>query len=116
MDFYDNMGRPVAYTDDNGHIFMFEGQPVAYLHGNSVYSFRGQHLGWFSDGWIRDERGACVLFSGAASGGPLRPLKQLKPLKGLRQLMPLKGLRQLAPLRPLNSLGWSQILGTQFFA
>ena len=31
MVFYDNHGRPTAYTEDDVHIYLFTGEPVAYL-------------------------------------------------------------------------------------
>jgi hypothetical protein len=115
LDFYDVKGAPVAYSDDGEHIYTFSGRPVAYLHDGSVYSFAGTHLGRFANGLVRDNDGNAVFFSEGASGGPLKPLRQLKPLKGLKQLMPLKGLRGLRPLKPLDSLSWSGLSGEHFF-
>lgn len=117
MVFYDNHGRPTAYTEDDEHIYLFTGEPVAYLHTDAVYSYSGKQLGWFRDGWIRDLNGNCVFFTENTTGsGPLKPLKQLKPLKSLKRLKPLKALRELKRLRPLNRLSWSKLSGKQFFA
>lgn len=117
MVFYDCHGRPTAYTEDGTHIYLFTGEPVAYFDGDAVYGFNGKHLGWFSDGWIRDLHGCCVFYSENATGsGPLKPLKQLCPLKGLKQFRPLKSLRELRHLRPFDSLSWSPQSGKQFFA
>jgi hypothetical protein len=113
--FYDQAGSPVAYTDDGKHIFLFSGQPVAYLHRDSVYSFDGQHLGWVRNGWIYDHNGCGVFFSDDSSGGPLKPFKQFKPFKSFKMLMPLKALRQLPPLKPLWSIYWSDIPVQKFF-
>ena len=116
MVFYDNHGRPTAYTEDDIHIYLFTGEPVAYLHEDAVYGYNGRQFGWFQDGWIRDLNGNCVFFTENTTGsGPLKPLKQLKPLKSLKQLRPLKALRELKRLRPLNRLSWSQLSGKQFF-
>ena len=112
---YDSRGVPVAYSDDDEHIYTFPGQPVAYVHGDSVWSYAGAHLGRFDTGWLRDNAGNAAFFTEHATGGPLRPLKALKPLKGLRALKPLKGLRQLRPLAPLPTLSWSPLSGEMFF-
>ena len=96
-------------------MFTFPGVPVGYLSNGSVYSFSGAHLGWFENRLVRDGSGSVALFTDDASGGPLKPLKQLKPLKGLKQLKPLKGLKVLAPLKPLNTVSWSNLSGVQFF-
>lgn len=117
MVFYDCHGKPSAYTEDGTHIYLFTGEPVAYFDADAVYGFNGKHIGWFSDGWIRDLRGYCVFFTENATGfGPLKPLKQLCPLKSLKQLRPLKSLRELRHLRPFDSLSWSPQSGKQFFA
>ena len=116
LDFYDYNGTPIAYTDDETHIFTFSGEPVAYIDGDSVYSFRGSHIGRFDSGLIRDNGGDVVFFTDGASGGPLKPLKKLKPLKGLKKLKPLKGLKVIKPLKPLNSSSWSALSDEQFFA
>ena len=115
LDLFDAEGAPVAYSEDGEHIFSFSGEPLAYIVGSSVYGFDGEHLGWFSEGQIRDHQGAVVTFTRGSRGGPLKPLTQLTPLKALRQLMPLKALRQLAPLRPIDSLAWSDLSAEQFF-
>jgi len=115
LDFYDSKGNSIAYSDDGVHIYTFAGKPVAYIHDGSVYSFKGRHLGRFSNGVIRDNGGHTALFSSGSTGGPLKPMCKLQPLKGLKQLQPLKGLRQLPPLRPLDSLSWSKLSGPQFF-
>ena len=115
QDFYDRSGTPIAYTDDGVHLFTFGGSPVGYFHDDSLYSYTGQHLGRITNGLIRDNRGQVVFFSNNATGGPMRPLCQLKPLKGLKQLKPLKSLRQLQPLRPMLGSSWSQLSGQQLF-
>lgn len=116
MTFFDSNGKPIAYTEDGEHVFLFSGQPVAFISENSIYAFSGKHIGFLDKGWVRDHAGGAVLFSeNAGGGGPMKPLKQLKPLKSLKQLKPLKGLKQLKPLKSMNSLGWSRIPGDKFF-
>ena len=50
MVFYDNCGHPTAYTEDDIHIYLFTGEPVAYLHTDAVYGYNGRQIGWFRDG------------------------------------------------------------------
>ena len=47
MVFYDQHGRPVAYSEDSTHIYLFTGEPVAYLDGDVVYGYNGKHYGWW---------------------------------------------------------------------
>lgn len=116
MTFYDSSGRAVAYSDDNENIYLFNGEPVAYLHNDLVYSYTGCQLGRFNRGWIRDKSGYCVFFTETAEGpGPLKPLKQLKPLKSIKRVRPVKSIRQIPSLKALDSLSWSTLSGEAFF-
>ena len=112
--FYDRSGVPVGYTEDRQHIYLYSGDPVAYLEGDSVYSYSSAHLGWFGDGWVRDHSGACVFFTDAVSGGPVRPVKQVKPVKSVKAVKPVKRVKQVRPVRSVRSLSWSSISGPQF--
>ncbi len=115
MTFYDSKGRPVAYSEDGENIYLFTGEPVAYIHGDLLYTYSGCQLGRFEKGWVRDLKGYCVFFTENAIGGPLKPLKQLRPLKYLKQLRPLKGIRRIPYMKPLDQYGWSKLSGENFF-
>lgn len=117
MVFYDCHGHPVAYTEDNVHVYLFTGEPVAYFAQDAVYGFNGKHLGWINDGWIRDLHGACVFFSESASGsGPIKPIKEICPIKSIKRIMPIKSIREIKRIREINQLAWSRLSGKQFFA
>ncbi len=113
---FDGKGRAAAYivADDDMTIYLWSGEPVAYLvrdsgHDFHVYGFNGKHLGWFVGGIVRDHEGdATCAVKGAISNPQLEPLKNLKSLKSL------KSLKELAPLRPLFSQQWGE-LPCQFF-
>lgn len=115
LDLYSHSGEPIAYTEDGQHIYLFSGAPVAYLDGDAVYSFSGNHIGWFEDGWIRDLKGGCVLFTDGAQGGPVRPVKHVKPVKGVKHVKPVKGVKQVKSVKAIKSLSWSPLSGKQFF-
>ena len=113
--FYDANGRSIAYMEDDEHIYLFTGEPVAYIHGGSIYDFNGRHKGWLSDGWIRDSNGYAALFTDNAFGGPMKPMRQMRPMKSMRQMRQMKVLRTMAPMRPMDVLGWSPRSGEEFF-
>jgi hypothetical protein len=115
IDFYDQSGSPVAYTQDGVHIYTFTGHPVAHLDGESVYSFSGKHLGWFENGWIRDNSGCCVFYTHDAHGGPVKPVKQVKPVKSVKSVEPVKSVKLVRPVKTVKSLSWSNLSGEQFF-
>lgn len=115
IDFYDQNGTPVAYTQDGVHIYTFSGCPVAYFHGDSIFSFTGQHLGRFEDGWVRDNSGHCVFYTHDAQGGPVRPVKSIKPVKSVKSAKPVKSVKSVRPVKAVKSLSWSALSGEHFF-
>jgi hypothetical protein len=117
MVFYDNHGRPTAYTEDGIHIYLFTGEPVAYLHTDTVYGYNGRQFGWYENGWICDLNGYCVFFTENASGsGPVKPVKHVCPVKHVKRVKPVKHVRAVKRIRPIKKLSWSQLSGVVFFA
>jgi len=114
--FYDRSGQPLAYSSDGKHIYTLEGTPVAHVDRGSIYAYSGEHLGWFSDGWIRDHGGACVLFTKDARGGPAKPVKAVKRVKRVKSVKPVKSVKQVRPVKPVRSSTWSDLSGPQFFS
>ncbi len=116
LHFYNQYGKPIVYTSDGVHIYSFSGIPVGYFHNNLIYTFSGKHIGFFIDGWIRDLNGYCVFFCENATGGMIKPLKQLLPLKSLKHLLPLKSIRNIPHMMPIKRLAWSRYSGLEFFS
>lgn len=115
MTFYDTNGKPIAYSKDGKHIYLFTGEPVAYFFRDTVYSFDGRHLGWFENGWIRDLQGRCVFFTEYAKGITIKPIKKFKPSKRIRKLRPLKSPRERKKMKPIKKMSWSNLSGPHFF-
>ncbi|MGL4874001.1 MAG: 4-fold beta flower protein [Clostridium sp.] len=107
MVFYNQRGRAICYTEDNEHIFLFSGEPVAYINGNSVYGFNGEHLGWFENGWILDHVCYYKYFSEIATGGPVKPVKHVKPVKCVKRVRPVKCVKRVRPVKCVKHLRWS---------
>lgn len=104
---YNSTGEAVAYidTDNDMNIYLWKGDPVAYLDGKSIYGFNGKHLGWLKRGIVRDNNGYAVGFMEGATN----MLTKLERLKGLQKLEPLKSLQQLEPLEPLEKSQWAPV-------
>lgn len=114
--FYDRSGQAVAYSEDGEHIYLFSGEPIAYLDSDAVYSYRGELLGWFESGWVRDKDGRCVAFSEHAVGGPPRPVKKAWPHQSPRLAAPVKEHQDPRLLRPIHSSAWAEQSARDFFS
>ena len=113
--FYNKKGSLIAYTEDNYHVFSFTGEPLAYINEISVYTYEGKHLGFYQDGWIRDNDGLCVFFTKDAKGGPPRVMKDIGPVKSPKSKIPVKKPRE-QQLKKLDvKQVWSELSSVKFF-
>jgi hypothetical protein len=113
--FYSMNGRPIAYTEDRGTIYLYTGEPVAYLSEGAVYAFSGAHLGWFAEGRLMDRTGRDVLFTNLSIGRPATPLR-LAPLpKGVKRVRPVPRLKETEPIRPSRVRAWADTQPDRFF-
>lgn len=85
---FDVNGKPVAYIahTDGQTIYLWGGEPVAYLDSDNIYGFNGKHLGWYEVGIVRDHDGCVVGFNKDAANvyvqfEPFKSCKKYKPLK-----------------------------------
>jgi hypothetical protein len=105
----------VAYIADDLTIYLWSGEPAAYLYENPaggfhVYGFNGKHLGWYASGVLRDHNGLAVgarkeMFAGGAKA---------EPFKGFKQFKPFKSFREFAPFRPFFVSRWSDTFLDEF--
>lgn len=100
-------GSATAYIDSDNQltIYLWNGEPVAYLRQTEIYGFNGKHLGWFKDGIVWDRQGFGVGFI----KGAVAKMTKLEPLKSLKQLIPLRALPELPTLEPIHKDKWSQM-------
>lgn len=116
MIFYNCKGDPIAYTDDDIDIFLFSGDPVAYITGEDIYNYKGKCIGWYDNGWVRDLQGNCVFYTeNVSTSGLFRPLKKPVPIKVFKKTRPIKELRDARQLKPAKLLSWSKLSSEAFF-
>jgi hypothetical protein len=113
---YDAGGCAVAYCDHGRHLYAFQGAALAYVDGDSIYAFHGEHLGWWDHGWVRDHDGACVFFTELAVGeGPALPPRQERPAKAAKQAPRHIAYSLPKPPRAHDVPSWSPRSGMLFF-
>ena len=96
---FNRNGSPKVYVSE-GVFYDYGDRPLAFLDDKSIVSYSGKHLGWFHDGYVRDEHGDAVGFSEGARGGPITPIPAIPPIP----LIP-----------PIFSFSWSSRTLEEFF-
>lgn len=113
--FYNRNGEPTCYTEDGEHIFSFRGDPLGYIYGELIYTYSGNHIGWYLDNWIRDLRGNCVFYTDISSGGPVKPTMHVAPVRSVKRIAPIKCTRHVPTVKPVKTYSWSYNSGIDFF-
>ena len=115
LTFYDSYGTPVAYCDDGEAIYLYSGEPVAYLVEDSVYTYAGRHIGFVENGWVRDHDGRCVFSTENYEGGPVRPICKVASVRKAASIRPVREIRRVRPAKAVRQQGWSPQSGQLFF-
>ena len=102
---FDTNGSPIAYIlhDEDNTIYLWEGEPVAYLDGDDIFGFNGKHLGWFEKGIMWDHDGFKVGFIKET----LKAYAQYEPYKAYKQYKPYKAYKEYKPYKPYKSVSVS---------
>lgn len=113
VDFYDSRGRAVAYIagDTDLTIYLWTGEPTAYLDDDSLFGFNGKHLGWLKSGFIYDHEGNVQ----AAVADRFKGTLGTPPVKGFKQFVPFKAFKEFKPFKPFFSTDWSETPARMFF-
>ena len=106
---YQSTGAVYAWLDQSsGRILDLRGQNLAFVDGDSVYAWSGQHIGWWGDGHIRDHSGAVAVFTaGATKLGVVPPVKAVKPVQPVKSVVPVRPVKSVKPVRPIRQLTWA---------
>jgi len=113
---YNSSGQAIAYVDKNGQsIYLYSGQPIAWISNDSIYTYSGRYLGWIANGWFYDRSGRPAFFTEKSSGGPAKPARSARPARGARDARPARGAREARSARPARSLSWSELSNEGFF-
>ena len=113
--FYNRNGRPIAYTEDWATIYLYTGDPVAYLSDGAVYAFAGTHLGWFVEGRLVDRAGRDAFFTNLSMGRPATPAKLVPLPKGVKRVRPARHIKETEPVRPPRIRAWARKSSERFF-
>ena len=113
MSFYDAQGKATAYIalDDGLTVYMWTGEPVAYVEDDSFFGVNGKHLGWYHDGAVYDHDGAIVAVPAVALAQSPDPARARSP----RQQKPSAREKNARPAKPVFGRSWSKASARAFF-
>ena len=105
---FDKNGDAKAYIAEDLTIYLWDGEPIAYLSNSNnvwhVYSFNGSHLGWYIDGIIYDHNGNAV----GAQKDAVNMMTSMEGMKGMKSMKSMKSMKEMAPMKPMLSTSWSR--------
>jgi hypothetical protein len=108
---YDQSGAAYAWLHKSGKIYDLAGQNLAFIEGDSIYSWSGDHIGWWQDGHGRDSHGAVAFFTANATNlDVLTPFRQFAPFKPFTTFAPFKPFLAAKPFRSSQMSAWSNKL------
>lgn len=111
---FDSSGQLVGWRHHRA-VLDRDGTQCAYLVGGVLYSYFGEFVGHYEDGFYRDGAGRPVARHVGASGGPLLPRvdqTQVEPIPRIRRGP--ERLENPPPPPRLRSLRWSPIGWTAY--
>jgi len=116
--FFNKSGKANFFLDgDDIHVFDWDGKPVAFVEREAVFTFKGAHLGWYGDGWLRDKNGKCVgMIEPGGKTGPSPPKARRPDPPADKKEPPDKPEIKDHPGRPPRKPVWSEIGDKAFFA
>ena len=105
---YNSTGWPIGWLIGNA-IYDSSGRARAFFLDARVFSYHGEYLGEFSDGFFRDHAGDAVAFiRGAHAGPPLLPTGQPQPEPSEFQGPPSQEAVSIPDSSPPGTRRWSE--------
>jgi hypothetical protein len=103
---YNKDGKAIAYIDTKDKdltIYLYSGEPVAFLSETDIYGFNGKHLGWYEKGIVRDHKGDRIGNTKKAATGNI----QYEPYKSYKRQKPYIPHKSYPPYKPYFSSSWA---------
>ena len=105
---FDIDGRTVAWLDD-GLVRDLDGYAVAFIRGSALYNYNGVQLGFFIDGYFREDEGNAVALIADAHGKPLLPVFRPSPMQPDLHEPPPSPVPEALAIPPISTTFWSDL-------
>lgn len=114
-DLFDRDGALFAVLDDEGNLQLQDsGHLLGWLWGRHLFTFAGERVATWRDGWLRDADGHALAFAAEAVGGPARPAPEEVRSRKAPPVSPKRPARGPVPEDPEPSDAWSPVPAGDF--
>jgi hypothetical protein len=111
---FDKNGQTVAWLN-NEYIYSLSGRNVlAFLNNQSVFTYGSKYLGTFNNGFFRDKKGHAVTFLAEARNGPIPPIPRIPPIPPIPAIPPIPPVPPIPSIPPIDSFSWSTLTWDNF--
>jgi hypothetical protein len=105
---HEKKGQVVAFLADGGRLVSLKGKSLAWISGENVYNYTGDHLGWWADGnLIGPDGGIMAWQTRTANVGVTLPYPAPPPTPPVPSPEPTRPVPGTPPFKPPDNLAWS---------
>lgn len=99
-------GQAVAFLVEGQGIISLKGKRLAWISGENVYNYAGDHLGWWIEGNLIGPDGGVMAWQTRAAGVTL-PYPVLPSSVPTPSPEPPRPVPAVPPIKPPDKFGWS---------
>lgn len=105
---YGKKGQAVAFLADEGRVISLKGRSLAWVSGENIYNYTGDHIGWWADEHLRGPDGGVLAWhKGSTNLGVTPPDPATTPNPPIVSTEPERPTPNTPPFKPTNKWGWS---------
>jgi hypothetical protein len=111
---YNRHGQLVAWLNRTYLHDLSGAQLWLFIGDGAVFTYKGRHVGGFTNGYFRDKDGHAIAFTKDASIGPPLPVVMYPPIPPNPVFPKFPALALVPPLPPIDRFTWSKISWEEF--
>jgi hypothetical protein len=108
MPLHGKKGQVLAFLAEGGRIVSLKGKSLAWISGENVYNYTGDHLGWWADGYLLEPDGGVMAWQTRSTNlGATLPYAAPPPTPPVASPEPARPVPSAPPFKLLGKLDWS---------
>jgi hypothetical protein len=105
---YGKKGQAVVFFADEDRIITLKGKSLAWISGEHVYNYAGDHIGWWVDGNLMGPDGGLMAWQTRTPYlGVTLPYPSEPPDSPVPSTEPIRPTPSIPPFKPTDKIGWS---------